>query len=249
MFNKEENKLVDSQEKYNLTTEKIECGHCKTNVFMRIICQGTESVPYTWLFDNDPVHGEIYNTDYDYYTWKVLKCLSCSKVNVLQRFSSGEWEAFEERIDFLYPSPDPHKDKPLELKISNEVIEQAIADVEASIHENRTISGVDRIHTALHSYFRLVCINEDISYNKNDDIYKLFKLLHNNHPKLQSATNQLYINEFLNSVANMLNKLNPIRNHTSLAHANESLLEKDEALFYINVVRLLIRYLDKKLMS
>ncbi len=241
--------MVDSQEKYNLTTEKIQCGHCPTKLPMRIICQGTESVPYTWLFDNDPVHGEIYNTDCDDYTWEVLKCLSCSKVNVLQRFSSGEWEAFEERIDFLYPSPDPHKDKPLELRIMNDVIEQLITDVEDSIHKNKPINGVDRIHTSLHTYLKEACANENIPYPENDNIHKLFKLLLKRHPKLQNTVDQPYVSNFLNSVANMTSQLDPIRNYTSLAHGNKNLLENDEALFYIDVVRLVIRYLHKKLMS
>ncbi len=44
-----------------------------------------------------------------------------------------------------------------------------------------------------------------------------------------------------------MDSLNPIRNHASLAHPNENLLDKDEAMLFINVVRTLLQYLDEKL--
>ena len=226
---------------------------------MRIICEGKDSVEYTYLVCDDDVYGKVYNTEYDYYRWEVVECPSCSKVNVLQHSSLAASEYFTGRngetsirptvTDFLYPLSDPYKEKPLELKIINEVIERAIADVEASIHENKAISGVDRIHAALHGYFRLVCATENIPYTKLDNIVQLFRLLRYNHPKLQNTVNPRYINDFLQSVATIIDRINPIRNDASLAHGNENLLENDEALFYIDVVRLLIRYLDKKLMS
>jgi hypothetical protein len=40
--------------------------------------------------------------------------------------------------------------------------------------------------------------------------------------------------------------LNPARNHGSLAHANDALLDKDEAMLVINAARTLFQYLDSK---
>jgi hypothetical protein len=76
---------------------------------------------------------------------------------------------------------------------------------------------------------------------------KLFKLLRQHHPKLQS-TGRTDIDRLLQSFAGILDSLNPIRNHASMAHPNENTLEKDEALLVINVVRTLLRYLDAKLL-
>jgi Abortive infection C-terminus len=68
------------------------------------------------------------------------------------------------------------------------------------------------------------------------------------HPKLQSVTgNSTKINPLLQSFAGIIDSLNPIRNHASLAHPNENLLDKDEAMLFINVVRTLLQYLDEKL--
>jgi hypothetical protein len=40
--------------------------------------------------------------------------------------------------------------------------------------------------------------------------------------------------------------LNPIRNNASVAHPNEELLNKEEAMLVINVTRTLLHYLDAK---
>jgi hypothetical protein len=40
--------------------------------------------------------------------------------------------------------------------------------------------------------------------------------------------------------------LNPVRNNASVAHPNEQLLGRDEALLVINVGRTLLSYLDAK---
>ncbi|WP_372358957.1 abortive infection family protein [Xanthomonas axonopodis] len=43
-----------------------------------------------------------------------------------------------------------------------------------------------------------------------------------------------------------IDSLNPARNHGSLAHPNEALLENDEAVLVINAARAIFQYLDKK---
>jgi hypothetical protein len=44
-----------------------------------------------------------------------------------------------------------------------------------------------------------------------------------------------------------MDALNPIRNNASIAHPNQDLLEKEEALLVINVARTLLHYLDSKI--
>ena len=119
--------------------------------------------------------------------------------------------------------------------------------MEVLILSRGAVSGVDRIHTALHGYLRAICIRENIVYNKDDNIVKLFKLLRQQHPKLQSTDHTQDIDRLLQSFAGILDSLNPIRNHASMAHPNENVLERNEALLFINVVRTLLRYIDEKL--
>jgi hypothetical protein len=136
-------------------------------------------------------------------------------------------------------SPDP--------KITSEVVERAISDVEALIQIRGAVSGVDRVHTALHGYLRAVCDKENIVYGKDDSMTKLFKLLRQHHPALQNlGTRSQDIERVLQSFASIMDALNPIRNNASIAHPNENLLGKDEAMLVINATRTLLHYLDAR---
>jgi hypothetical protein len=55
------------------------------------------------------------------------------------------------------------------------------------------------------------------------------------------------IERVLQSFASIMDSLNPIRNYASVAHPNDDLLEKDEAMLVINAARISSQYLDAKL--
>jgi hypothetical protein len=126
-------------------------------------------------------------------------------------------------------------------------VERAISDTESLLKTSGATSGVDRIHTALHGYLRAVCVDASIKYEEGDSITKLFKLLRQHHPSLQNlGARQGDIEKVLQSFGTVIDALNPIRNKASIAHANENLLEKDEALLVINAARTILHYLDAK---
>ena len=134
-----------------------------------------------------------------------------------------------------------------DLKINSAIVERAIGDVEALIQTSDAVSGVDRIHTTLHGYLRAVCDVENIVYSKDDSMTKLFKLLRQHHSALQDLGSRSQdIERILQSSASIMDALNPIRNNASVAHPNEDLLNKEEAMLVINIVRSLLHYLDAK---
>jgi hypothetical protein len=134
-----------------------------------------------------------------------------------------------------------------EPKINSAVVERAIGDVETLIRTSGAISGVDRVHTALHGYLRAVCDVENIVYGQDDSINKLFKLLRQHHPAFRNlGARSQDIERILQSSASIMDALNPIRNHASVAHPNEDLLNPEEAMLVINVTRTLLHYLDAK---
>ncbi|MEE4137967.1 abortive infection family protein [Pseudomonas viridiflava] len=51
----------------------------------------------------------------------------------------------------------------------------------------------------------------------------------------------------LQSFASVLDALNTVRNHGSVAHPNEHLIEAPEAFLFVNAVRTLFHYLNNKL--
>jgi len=94
---------------------------------------------------------------------------------------------------------------------------------------------------------RAVCAKENIPYSNDDSITRLFKLLRQNHHALQNfGSHSQDIERILQSLATIIDALNPIRNTGSLAHPNDDLLDKDEAMLVINAARTLLHYLNAK---
>jgi len=168
-------------------------------------------------------------------------------INTENKSSTRTQEVFDDLIEMAkrlenaspIATPDP--------KTTSIIVERAISDVETLLQSSGAISGVDRIHTALHGYLQAVCDKEKIVYAKDDSMTKLFKLLRQSHPALQNLGSRSQdIERVFQSFASILDALNPIRNNASVAHPNNSLLEKDEAMLVINAARTLLHYLNAK---
>jgi hypothetical protein len=130
----------------------------------------------------------------------------------------------------------------------SDVVIRAIHDAEALIQASGEISGVDRVHTALHGYLQAACASQQIPYVREDGMARLLKLLRQHHPALRNlGPRSQDIERVLQSCSAILDALDPIRNNATVAHPNPILLERDEALLIINVARTLLTYLDSKL--
>lgn len=134
-----------------------------------------------------------------------------------------------------------------ELKISGSTINQAINDAKVLLSSQGAASALDRVHTVLHGYLKQVCLEANINYPDDATFNQLVNLLKNNHPALSYRDDN--IDQILKSLANVLDKLNPVRNNSSLAHPNLILLEQDEAMFVINTVNTVLGYLNSKFVA
>jgi len=76
------------------------------------------------------------------------------------------------------PSPSP--------QVTSATVERAISDAETLLRTSGATSAVDRIHTALHGYLLVLCDEEGIAYPPDAGVTDLFKLLRQQHPKLQA---------------------------------------------------------------
>lgn len=137
---------------------------------------------------------------------------------------------------------------PPQLAITSDVVERALSDFEALARsKGGAVSGVDRIHTALHGYFEAVCNEAHISFNPDSPTTALFSLIRQHHPALQRKPPGVEADKILRAMAQIVDVLNPVRNHKSMAHPNEDLLEEPEAMLAVNAVRTLLHYLNSKL--
>jgi hypothetical protein len=133
-------------------------------------------------------------------------------------------------------------------RIVSGVVLRALADAENLIQASGPTSAVDRVHTVLHGYLQAVCDGESIAYKRDDSMVALLKKLRAGHPNLADLGPRAHdIERVLNSCANILDALLPVRNQASVAHPNTALLGEPEARLVINVGRTLLHYLDAKL--
>jgi hypothetical protein len=101
---------------------------------------------------------------------------------------------------------------------------------------------------AFHGYLKAACDEADIPYPAEATILDLFKLLKQQHPRLQQlGAHQGPIVQVLRAFGAVMDALNPARNRGSVAHPNDELLDADEATLFINAARTVLKYLDAKL--
>lgn len=122
--------------------------------------------------------------------------------------------------------------------ITSETVRRALDDAKTLIEKNGATSGLDRVHTTLHGYLKSICEDNGIQINsKNPSITEIFKELRK-HSKLQiKGSRSEDSTKILNSMATIVDSLNPIRNMGSVAHPNKELLEEDEAMLAIKCIQ------------
>jgi hypothetical protein len=133
------------------------------------------------------------------------------------------------------------------LKITSATVDRALNDAERLVSTEGAVSAVDRVHTAFHGYLRALADQAGINYAQGAGITEMFKSVRTQHPMLvASGSAQGSIDKILKAHASIVDSLNPIRNHSSVAHPNDELLEEPEATLVINSVRCLLHYLNAR---
>lgn len=131
----------------------------------------------------------------------------------------------------------------------SEIVERALSDAEHLIPARGAVSGIDRLHTALHGYVKQACADAGILPLEQDpSLTRLFKQLREHHPKFRAQrVRQSEVSSVLNALASIVSVLDPIRNRASVAHPNTQLLGAPEAHLVVNCVRTLLHYLEAKI--
>ena len=128
-----------------------------------------------------------------------------------------------------------------------DVVARALLDADTLLRSSGPVSCIDRLHTALHGYFRDLCLRSSLQVTEAASLPALFKALRSQHPALQSLGPQDQdIARVLNGFASVVDALNTIRNNASVAHPNEELLGEPEALLMVNAVKTLFHYVRTK---
>jgi Abortive infection C-terminus len=113
--------------------------------------------------------------------------------------------------------------------------------VREAIEKNTPEAGLDRLHTFVVKYVRMLCIKHGLSVTREKPLHSLFgeyvrRLREDGH--IESRMAEL----ILKSSISVLEAFNDVRNNWSLAHDN-IILDYDEALLIFNHVASSIRFL------
>ena len=132
-----------------------------------------------------------------------------------------------------------------------DVIEQYLSDgdfsklakqIRESIYNNEPEVGLDRLHTFLVKYTRMLCKRHGISYDEKKALHSLFgeyvKYLGQNNLIESEMTKRI-----LKSSISILDSFNDIRNNRSLAHDNR-ILNYHESILISNNVLSIIKFIE-----
>jgi AbiJ N-terminal domain 5/Abortive infection C-terminus len=125
-----------------------------------------------------------------------------------------------------------------------EVVARALRDSEELLKSSGPTSAVDRLHTALHGYFKHLCMTAHLTVAENASITSVFKTLRSSHPKFSGLDSD--IAKLLNGFSSIVDTLNTARNNSSVAHPNALLLEDAEAHLMVNACRTMFHYVQAK---
>lgn len=126
------------------------------------------------------------------------------------------------------------------------MVKQALADAAVLLRERGPASAVDRIHTALHGYLEALCLLYKLPAKEDANVPSLFKCVRSHHPVFRDTSDASPSVKALQGLAQVVEALNTARNHNSLAHPNDSLLDTHDATLALNCANALIQYLDSK---
>ena len=168
----------------------------------------------------------------------IARCIS--EIGPYIRFVSVDLKFSDPKTQNAIDIPTP--------QVTSDIVYTALADAEQLITSRGATSGIDRMHTALHGYLKFVCEQSNIEVSKNASITYLFKIIREKHPSFSDLGPRTEdITKVLKALATVIDSLNPIRNHASVAHPNEFVLDEPEATLVINAVRTLLSYFEARI--
>jgi hypothetical protein len=127
-----------------------------------------------------------------------------------------------------------------------DVIKNAISDAELFMNEGRYDSAFDRIHTAFHGFLRNKLDNLGVNYVESDTLVQLYTKLHSTlATKINSPDVAELIKTAIRSGVGIISAINDIRNRHSLAHPNNTIIDKREAELTLQMIKVITDYINK----
>ena len=144
-----------------------------------------------------------------------------------------------ERLENSAPVPDVNALRP---NAPDETFETLARSVRESIDRNEPETGLDRLHTFLVKYFRILCAKRHIQTSTDKPLHSLvgeyIKAL-----KTEGAIESEMTERILKSSISVLEAFNAVRNNKSLAHDNV-ILNYNESLLIFGHITNSVRFIE-----
>lgn len=180
-----------------------------------------------WKYADDHTVGKILMKLFDGWDWygKTLSPPSEKCISVAKRLMASDSSA---RI----PIPDTE----------DKIIAALTDSVNKAVDSGHPEESLDRLHTLLMQYSRVLCRKRELAVQKNEPLHgvwsKYVKYLRNNkHLESEMAAH------ILRAGTHLLDAFNRVRNEKSFAHAN-SPLNRRESEFIVRTIGNLIRFVN-----
>lgn len=233
----------DGQEEYKLITIEYN----KDKNLIQLIDKNSEILNLEYKFRNTYV--EISSRSEDYNKIKAIidkKIEMIDKPKIINTDSSDKDNKYE--IDQKIIKYDTNELEELIKRLQfSKIIENSLNDAKVLIENCGAPNAIDRMHTALHQYLKMICKDYEDKVNitlpNSPGITNLYKEVSNKIITVQNGNTEKAVDKILKGT---INALDEIRNRNSLAHPNE-LLEEAEARLVIDSIVMILKYLNYKL--
>lgn len=146
------------------------------------------------------------------------------------------------KIEALEKMPFPDMNAITDAKSVMDVVQGA----RILVKEQGAPFALDRVHTALHGYLEKCCENAHIPLKGDEEIVTIFKILYEKHPNFsKNGKDQDEVRKIFKACGVILDAINTLRNHWSLAHPNP-LMQEADASFSIGVTLEIIKFVSAK---
>lgn len=136
-----------------------------------------------------------------------------------------------------------------EFRHDSEFVRETLDQCDTLISNHSYASAVDRAHTALHGYLGEICKDAGLQFSNADpNIMEMWGKIRAEHPKFRINAQEpnTPVNQVVNYIGKMLHNLNDVRNKQTYSHPNEEIIDENEAQLVINLSRVLLQYIDRK---
>lgn len=129
---------------------------------------------------------------------------------------------------------------------NTDVIKSAISDAEVFMNKGQYDSAFDRIHTAFHGFLRSKLDDFGIDYIESESLSQLYNKLHITIEKnITPVEVAELVKTIMRSGSGVITSINEIRNRHSLVHPNDLIINRREAEFTLQMIKVITDYINR----